>query len=292
MIVIAASVFLVLRTFRTPSLPSAARGPSVAVANPYSGPRAQVDALRKGEFLPTNDAPVFEQAIARETEFSDISAGLRAQDARVQALRSGAEAIDDAKGALDRTLMRYLEAFASPDPEVYVALAEREPTRWITPDSTRWDAIDSAMMHWYSRPADRADPVWTLRLLLPVLRARSDYALTRGRIDTQGIDILLWYARVPSDLDRSLIWESSPDRYYFWMFGASNSIRFRDPIVTPGDIIRRDRGVLFAEVFFVLSPDADKPHVWRSVWYWDPSRKEWLNHVNEARSWYSMPMFY
>lgn len=263
-----------------------------AVANPYSSPRAQAEDLRRGEFRPTANQRLFERAIERNIEFVDLQASTRAHDARVRAILSGKESIEAAKQALVRKLLAYLHALASSDPDVYLALADAEQTRWIDPDSKRWSAIDDAVRHWYGHPADNNDPRGTLRLLLPKLRAGLDYALTRGRVDDDGIDILMWYARVPSDLDRSLIWDKDPNRYYFWMFGASNAIRFRDPLVTPEDIIRRDRGLLFAEAFFVLSPDKDKPHVWHSVWYFDPQTQTWHNHRSEARSWYSMPMFY
>ncbi len=280
-------------SLRRTSLPSHVHPTTAAaVANPYSGPRAQVEDLRKGEFRSLTDRSAFEQALDRNIKLARLEASTRAHEARLQAICSDDDSFQEIKQALARKLLAYLEAFASSDPDAYLAIADAEPTRWITPDSTRWNAIDDAMRHWYGRTADHDDPRAALRLLLPKLRTSLDYALTRGRIDDEGIDILLWYARVPSDLNRSLIWDEDPNRFYFWMFGASNTIRFRDPVVTPADIIRRDRGLLFAEAFFVLSPEADKPHVWHSVWYYDPHTRTWLNHLSEARSWYSMPMFY
>lgn len=277
---------------RPPAIPAELSSLAVVAPNPYSGPRAQVEDLRKGEFAPLADTARFAEAIQDNIEFVIIDSGLRETEGEQREASSAARIDHPAREQLGRKLLEYIEAFRSDAPDAYLSLARSESTEWLGKTSSAWKPIDFATDHWYGRHADRDDPQGALRDLLVKLRNNDEYSLIRGRIDPAGIDIMMAYGRVASDLERTLAWDNSPETYYFWMFGGGHSIRFREPAVSPEDIIRRDRGILFAHAFFVLSPSSDKPHVWRSVWYWDPQQEEWLNHVSESKSWFSMPMFY
>jgi len=223
-------------------------------------------------------------------------------------LERALEIADDASAAFDGaprdalldTLSRYIAALTATSPESYLAIADSEPTAWIGPDDDVWLPIDDACMFFLRSPADRSDPRGTLAQMLVPARFSIDPRhkhVRYARIGTtsRGMRILVAKGMTLDQLSMPLLAERfGRDEYEYWTRGGRHSIRFRNPIVSPNDILRRHKSLLYAQAVVLLMTANDKPGVWHSTWYWDPDAKAWLNSDYAVESYHSaaLGMYY
>ncbi|TVQ61420.1 MAG: hypothetical protein EA379_06345 [Phycisphaerales bacterium] len=192
---------------------------------------------------------------------------------------------ETARVALVHLLASHLAAYASDDPTALARLAEREATRWITDEDAReWMIIDNIANRVWGRPGDRADPRAEL------IRFRESTIEGGGRAvalgdGEEGVLVRVRRVRRPEEMYMRPLTAEESSR---WVPGrTAAAVRFRLPVVSFEDVLRRDRSVTVAEVFFNVGAE-EGSFVWHTVWYYDPRSAVWNLHVSSSAGWLTL----
>src|SRR5690606_34331314 len=96
-----------------------------------------------------------------------------------------------------------------------------------------------------------------------------------------GARIFVEFVRTANAASRDLVYERHGSKEaQYWLGGASQSFRLRDPRTSVEDVVRSHGGAMVAQSVILLSNEAGNPGVWRSHWYWNPRNGEWLNSAS------------
>lgn len=283
---LAAVVWLALTLRSTPTTAE----PPPAPRQHHPDLRAHGEAVNELPTFTADELDAFEAAISNAIDsgvarVEDAVAGFD-PDAPIDARKPDPPASSQALDALRRTLVEHVAAITAESSGPYLALADREPTRWIGPSDSAWNAIDPVMQFNWQRDGRRDDARGELAVLLD----RFWFGPKGNRFeavaaDERGMAIFTGTTRIAADAGRHLLYEYlEAERYQWFRFPGAQAIRTRNPVLTPRDIVRRDGAVQYAQSVIVMRTASGNAGQWWATWYYDPATDRWLNEYSGLRS--------
>ncbi len=255
----------------------------------YPDLRAHGEAVNELPTLTADELPAFEAALSGviDTGVAIVEAAVASADpnAPIDARRPNPPASGRALEALRRTLVEHVAAITAGSSGPYLALADREPTRWIGPGDPAWKAIDSVMRFNWQRDGRRDDARGELAILLDRFWFGPEgNPFVAVAADENGMAVFTGTTRRAADAGRQLLFEHlDAERHQWFRFPGSHGIRTRRPILTPRDIVQRDGAVQYAQSVVALKTASGNTGFWWANWYYDPATDRWLNDYSGLR---------
>lgn len=294
-ICIVAALVLLRNLLDTPKL---AERPVVTRTH-YPDAIAHARAVNEVATVPASETAAFDAALAEAVDrgvrlVEDAIASFD-PNAPIDARRPDRPATPRALESLRRILVEHVQAVTAENGAPFLALAEKEPSRWIGPGNPAWHQIDSITQHNWQRPGRRDDVRGELSSMLDRFWFGPEGNRFVGMAsDEDGLMIPSGTTRVAADITRPLLYEVlDAERYEWFRFPGQQAIITREPTVVPADIIRRDGSVQYAHTVVVLRAADGSTGQWHGVWFYDPLRDTWIKQHSGLRAvWRDMAWFY
>jgi len=175
------------------------------------------------------------------------------------------------------TLAKQITARSSGNPDDYLALADREGTRWIGAESDKaWRAVEARYKFITGSPPDRSNPRAVLRALIG--GAMSDPSARWTGVAAHGPGVRIEFARVRGVGEASVGLISGVDSIAYW-YGAPalNALRLRVAHRTIEQAAGDGNGLTIAEARIIVRREDGARSAWHTSWYWDSRSGLWCN---------------
>lgn len=178
--------------------------------------------------------------------------------------------------ALFRDLGAHLAARAAPDPSAYMALADREKTRWIGPEDSddlwRLPAVYHEQIT--GRTLRRTEAREALRTALEFAWERDGMRITRLGVGEWGTAV--YVGRTRERNSALVVSFPTPELDAYWDHTSTvATARYRVPVRSSADILRDNGSITYAIVVTVAESARGIRYPLVSRWYWDPQLGVW-----------------
>jgi len=240
-------------------------------------PSRRVDAFTRGVALEAQR--MRELRAARIARLTFIPADDRGRvDAALQAGLSDPHRLltDASRDALLRTLGDHLAARAAESPAEYLALADREKTRWIGPDDS--DDIWRLPLFYHERVTGRVPSRTEAR---EALKAMLELAWAEYGVRIKGVGVGDWGTSIHVGQTREqntslVVAFPAVELDSYWDATATvGDLRYRVPRRSYADVLRDNGSVVYAIATTVAESERGVRYPLVSRWYWDPQLHTW-----------------